>query len=353
MTRRSAIVKLKVGEVKTNSGNFFTPSRIIFYGFSIIVFYFAVHYIGKLKDIEKLMFQMEPAWLLLAVLAQVFTYLIYASVIKLLLNDKPGTTNFFLLFKLSIAIMFVNQVLPTGGISGDGYIFNQLVKRKVSRYNAFTAMVLESISYYAGILILLLLFYTWYLNEATHNTILITYTVILGFVFYILLLVLVLILTNGRNISFAMHKLEKFSFIKRIIEKASLLSLQNENEGTFKMIGRKKIEILQTIILQLFIILSDIVTVWALIKGFHVDMSFPIVAFGLMLSLIIGALPISPGSLIVYESAMTYFFTRLGAPVHAALIITLLYRFLTFWLPIPIGLLVYRNLQKVPKVLLS
>jgi uncharacterized protein (TIRG00374 family) len=318
--------------------------------FSVVVFYFAVHYIGKLKDIEQLMMQMEPAWLFLAVSAQILTYPIYALILKLLVKDKTGTTSYSFLFKLSLVIMFVNQLLPTGGISGDGYIFNQLVKRKVSRYNAFTAMVLESISYYAAILILLLIFYTWYLNDVTHDTILINYTVILGFVFYVLLFALVLIISNGRNISFAMHKLEKFSFIKRLIEKASLLSLQNENEGTFKMLGRKKKEILQTIILQLFIVLSDVITVWALIKGFHVDMSFPLIAFGLLLSLVIGALPISPGSLIVYESAMTYFFTKLGASVHAALIITLLYRFLTFWLPIPIGLLVYRNLQKSRKV---
>ena len=342
-----------MAKAEANPNNFFTPSRIIFYGFSIIVFYVAVHYIGKLKDIESLMLQMDPAWLLLAVSAQIITYLIYASILKLLLQRKAGTTDFFLLFKLSIVIMFVNEVLPTGGISGDGYIYNQLIKRKVSRYNAFTAMVLESVSYYAAILILLLFFYTWYLNEVTRDTILITYTVIIGFVFYILLFVLVLILSNGRNISFAMHKLEKFGFIKRFIKRASLLSLQNENEGTFKMLGRKKKEIFQTIVLQVFIIMSDVITVFAIIKGFHVAMPFPIIAFGLLLSLVIGALPISPGSLIVYESAMTYFFTRLGAPVHAALIITLLYRFLTFWLPIPIGLLVYRNLQKSRKVQLS
>jgi len=337
-------------KTKAGPGNFFTPSRILFYIFSIIIFFISVHYIGKLKDIEKLMMQMDPAWLLMAVSAQIITYLIYASIIKLILNGKQGTTNFFLLFKLSIVIMFVNQVLPTGGISGDGYIFKQLIKRKVSRYSAFTTMVLESISYYAAILILLLVFYTWYLSEASKDVILITYTVILGFVFYVLLFALVLILSNGRNISFAMHKLERFGFIKRFIEKASLLSLQNVNEGTFKMLGRKKKAILQAIVLQLFIIMSDVITVFALIKGFHVAMSFPLVAFGLLLSLVIGALPISPGSLIVYEGAMTYFFTKLGAPVHAALIITLLYRFLTFWLPIPIGLLVYRNLQKHDKV---
>jgi uncharacterized membrane protein YbhN (UPF0104 family) len=127
---------------KENQNTLFTPSRILFYVFSIIIFCLAVHYIGKLKDIEKLVRQMSPAWLLLAVSAQIITYLLYASVLKLLLREKPGETNFFLLFKLSIVIMFVNQVLPTGGISGDGYIFKQLIKRKVTRYNAFTSMVL-------------------------------------------------------------------------------------------------------------------------------------------------------------------------------------------------------------------
>lgn len=172
-------------KVKAEPTRFLTPSRILFYVFSIVVFYLAIHYIGKLKDIEQSLLQMEPAWLFLAVFAQVSTYLIYALIIKLLVKGEPCKTDFHLFFKLSVVIMFVNQILPTGGISGDGYIFSQLIKRKISRYNAFTAMVLESISYYAAILILLLVFYTWYLNEVTSSTILITYTVILGFVFYI------------------------------------------------------------------------------------------------------------------------------------------------------------------------
>jgi uncharacterized protein (TIRG00374 family) len=75
-------------------------------------------------------------------------------------------------------------------------------------------------------------------------------------------------------------------------------------------------------------------------------MSFGLISLALLLSLVIGALPISPGSLIIYESAMTYFFTTLGAPLHAALIITLLYRFLTFWMPIPIGMFLFRTLKK-------
>lgn len=71
-------------------------------------------------------------------------------------------------------------------------------------------------------------------------------------------------------------------------------------------------------------------TAFAIIKGFHVPLPITHIAFALVLSIVIGALPISTRSLITYEGAMTYFLTILGSPVHAALIATLLFRFLTF-----------------------
>lgn len=335
----STIVKVKL----------FTPSKIIFYVIAVCFFYFALHYIGKLKDIKNLIMQMSPYWLLLTIVAQLGTYLLNAIILKGLINKNPGSPGLYVLFKMSMVIMFVNQALPTGGLSGNGYLFNQLVKRNVRRQIAFTALVLETISYYAAIMLLLSLFYSWYLLFEIHITSLINYVVILGFVFYIILMIIVLLLSDRQTVSFIVRKLSKYGWIERYIKKAGLLSLSNENEGTLKMLQKNKKAILNTILLQLIVIFCDIVTVFALVKGFHIDMSFALVALVLILSLIIGALPISPGSLIIYESAMTYFFTTLGAPIHAALIITLLYRFFTFWLPIPIGMFLYKNLERVLK----
>src|SRR5690606_13187544 len=111
------------------------------------------------------------------------------------------------------------------------------------------------------------------------------------------------------------------------------------------LLSNKKASLL-AIFYQLCLIGCDIITAFAIIKGFHVQLPFTHIAFALLLSIVIGALPISPGSLIAYEGAMTYFLTILGTPIHAALIVTLLFRFFTFWLPMPVGLLLYRNLQK-------
>jgi uncharacterized protein (TIRG00374 family) len=327
-------------------GKLFSPSRVIFYAIAVFVFYLGVHYIGKLKDIKDLLLQMSPVWLLLTIVAQIGTYLSHAFIMQGLIGKKPRAIGFGPLFKMSIVIMFVNQVLPTGGLSGNGYLFDQLVKRNVPRQIAFTALVLESITYYAAILLLLSLFYGWYLIVTIHVTPVINYVVLLGFVFYITLTIVVLVMSNQRTVAFVIGKLSKYAWIEKQLKKASLLSSKNENEGTWAMLRKNKGAILNSIFFQLMIISCDIITVFALIKGFHVHMSFGLISLALLVSLVIGALPISPGSLIIYESAMTYFFNTLGAPLHAALIITLLYRFLTFWMPIPIGMFLFRNLKK-------
>ncbi|MBB6499019.1 hypothetical protein HDF25_001160 [Pedobacter cryoconitis] len=42
--------------------------------------------------------------------------------------------------------------MPTGGLSGNGCLLNQLVKQNVPRQITFTALVLETVSYYATIM---------------------------------------------------------------------------------------------------------------------------------------------------------------------------------------------------------
>ncbi|WP_018617460.1 lysylphosphatidylglycerol synthase transmembrane domain-containing protein [Segetibacter koreensis] len=324
----------------------FAPSRIVFYILSFIVFYLAVHYVGKLEDIEALLLQLSPGWLLVALGSQIATYVLNSLILHTLLPQQRGTINFGLLFKISVVIMFVNQALPTGGVSGNGYVFNQLVKRGVSASRAFTALVLESICYYIAFLMLLLIFYCWYLHYSLHANHVIIYTAIAGFVFYIFLGIVMIVISSTETISFVLNKLGRFGSIKRYIEKANLPSLKNEHEASMKEFVRNKKATVLAILLQLSIIFCDVITAYALLKGFHVGLAFSRIILGLLLSLVIGALPLSPGSLIAYESAMTYFYTTLGVPLHAALIVTLLYRFFTFWLPIPVGLLLYRNLQR-------
>ncbi|PTS96775.1 TIGR00374 family protein [Pedobacter sp. HMWF019] len=334
---------------KQARNSFFSPSRIVFYILSVVVFYFAVHYIGKLKDIETLLLEMSPIWLFLAVAAQVFTYAFNALILKVLLGKDTKEIPFLILMKISVVILFVNQALPTGGISGNGYVFNQLIKRQVDAARAFLVLVLESVGYYIAFLGSIVFFFSWYAIEHSPMNRIIVYTAIVGFVFYCFLLLMMAVLSNWRIWRGILRRLSRFPKIQRYIKKINLPGLTKGKQGIWKMFLENKRETFQVIGIQCCIIFLDVLTVYAILKGFHVSLPVQAIAFGLLLSLVVGALPISPGSLIAYESAMTYYFTILGAPVHAALMVTLIFRFLTFWLPIPIGLFLYRDLQRKAK----
>ena len=97
---------------------------------------------------------------------------------------------------------------------------------------------------------------------------------------------------------------------------------------------------------QLLTVFADIFTIYALYRGLHlaVPLSFVILCFGL--TLVVSMVSIVPGALVFYESAMTLFYVTLGINVHMALIVTLLFRGLSFWLPMPLGFLLYHRLTR-------
>lgn len=328
--------------IPDKKSKFFTYPKIFFYILSIAVFIFAIRYLGKFNDIGALILQIDPLWLALALVFQVLTYATNAMTLFVLLKG----IKFFTLFKISIVIMFVNQALPTGGLSGNGYVLTQLLKRKVTAPIAYFAIITQTICYYIAIILALAIFYSCYLNYSAHVNRLITYTVILGFLYFSILGSLMILISNQHTLHFLKIKLSKFSIIRNYLKKLKFSATPKDQPGLLKRLLMNKRSTATIILLQMLVIFFDISTLYAIIKGFHVNLPIEKVSLALLLSQVIGALPISPGSLIAYESAMTYFLTTLGSPVHAALIITLLFRFLTFWLPIPVGLFLYRNLAK-------
>lgn len=323
----------------------FSPARVLFYVFSLLVFYLSVRYIGKLKDIRLLLAQMSAAWFILAVAAQVATYWLNVLILQTLLGGRAGKAGFPTLFKLSIVILFVNQALPSGGISGNGYLFRQLVKRKVPIRQVYQALVLESITYYFAFLLLLTGLYTWYRQQSEYTPPAMGYTVLMGLVFFSCLAGLMLIISKQRTISYLLPKLNHIRWLKRYITNSGLLTLSKGNRSNWKDLFTNKPAIGRAVLLQMGILSFDAITVFAIVHGFHVSLHPALILFGLLLSLVIGSLPVSPGALIAYESAMTYFYTILGLPLHAALVVTLLFRFFSFWLPIPVGLVLYRQLR--------
>jgi uncharacterized protein (TIRG00374 family) len=73
--------------------------------------------------------------------------------------------------------------------------------------------------------------------------------------------------------------------------------------------------------------------------GVHARPSEVLLAYVVAQALAI--VPITPGGLGFVESGLTALLVVIGVPVDVSVIATLLYRLVSFWLPIPIGVLAW------------
>jgi uncharacterized protein (TIRG00374 family) len=142
-------------------------------------------------------------------------------------------------------------------------------------------------------------------------------------------------------------KLSKIKLLSKHADK--LKKFVSENNSNLRSglpsIIQYKQQLVPVAVLEAGTFLADMFTVCALFHGLGVFTTFSTVFVAFILAKIISLLPISPGALIVYESSLTFFLVKLGAPVGTAVIVTLLFRVLSFWLPMPAGFLLSGKLH--------
>jgi uncharacterized protein (TIRG00374 family) len=324
----------------------------IFLVLCCVVFYVVVHNFTEIRTVHTLFKQIDGRWIVLAVVSQFLTYLFVALIYYLLLNHFKDKTAITLpdLFKLSIVTVFINQVVPSGGIGGNGFLFNELTHRGISSKKAFFTIVMECLTLYVSLAVLLIVLPLLYIAYYTTLPQVFIYVIIFGFLLYGALSVLITIISVKDALQYVLKKISRIPFLKNHIHDITF-----SPQGTFAEYGTagpwqiflkyKKLSLWITLC-QWGIFFADAVTVFALLHGLHVPVSFIVISFGLLLTFIAAALPLSPGALLVYEGAMTFFYTAMGMPFATALIITLLYRVLSFWVPMVMGLVLYRHVQK-------
>lgn len=91
--------------------------------------------------------------------------------------------------------------------------------------------------------------------------------------------------------------------------------------------------------------LLDAASLWVFLAAFghRVGPDGLLVAYGL--AYVLAAIPVTPGGLGVVEAVLTTMLVAFGAPRGIALLGVVTYRFVNFWLPIPLGGIAYLSLR--------
>ena len=326
-----------------------TTPRLVFYILAIMVFVLAGKFAATLGQTRHVLGEIAPLWLLLAIMAQAATYVCNALIFMVILGSDKGTLTLRSMVAIAVVTMFVNQTLPSGGISGNAYILNTLTKRGISHARAFATVVYELLCFYSTYVVLIIAALCWYVLAYHSAASVPHYVLYVGLGLYSFLMGIMYLVSHKRHMHGILLRISRIGFIARIVERTRPAVVTDTHPSGWQRFTSQPQKSVLAGLLQLGVFFFDALSVVAIIRGFNLTLPFLLVCFGLLLSLIVGALPLSPGSLVIYESAMTYFYTLLGLPVAAAILVTLVFRFVSFWLPLPVGLILYRHMEQQRK----
>lgn len=91
----------------------------------------------------------------------------------------------------------------------------------------------------------------------------------------------------------------------------------------------------------------DIVTLYFIFLGARFPVRLDVLLTGYGLPLLLGKVSFLPGGVGIVEATMTALYTGLGVPSPVTIIVVLIYRFLTFWIPTILGFLLVPYLNRL------
>jgi uncharacterized protein (TIRG00374 family) len=332
-----------------------TKSWLLFFIFFILVLIFVIYYFNEIKKDLLLLKKVNFYWLILAIIAQILTYFFTAIIYRLLirackLKQMPRLSD---VFEASIIAQFFNQVIPGAQLSGNTFIFNFLIKLRIGAVQVVSLILTELLTFYAAMEITTLLLLSACLSiYKVPNAFEITLGA--GAVVYLVFGFLVALAGRKKFLNILYGKITKIKIIKKwfqnINNSINKSKVSNNDIQLPVFLKRNKKPVAEAFTCQIFVIASDALTIYALFNGLGITVSPYTILLGLVSTKIISTLPFLPGALILYESSMSFFFVSLGVPLGPAIMITLLYRLLSFWFPIPVGLFLYRRWLQRPAV---
>lgn len=302
-------------------------------GFVILagVVAFAVWH-GEERRFEEVVRRAEPAWLLGAVALQAATYFATAATWQRVLSWAGEPHPLRRLVPLSLAKLFTDQVVPSGGVSGSMLVVSALRRRGTSAVAATTTVLVSFAAYYiayaAALAITLAIL--WALADLS------VAVVVLAAALLILAIVITLAIRwVGRRGPRPLPRwIAALPIAGEFIERV--------RESRPEALSDHRLLVV-TSGLQLLVFVLDASTLWVMLRavGWHAEPAATFAAF--VIASVAGTIGLVPGGLGTFEGTCVAMLHVVGVPVADALMATLLLRGFTFWLPMVPGLWLARR----------
>lgn len=298
------------------------------------VIFAAVHY-SEERAFVVLLRRVEPWWLGLAAAFQLATYFAEGEVWRVVTRSAGVRVPIGMTYKLSVAKLFIDQFIPSGGISGTLVFARALEQRGIARSVVMAAVVVGTVSYH-GAYVVSLAVAVFILALEGRATRLIVVTSALFSVVAIALLVIAMAL-SGRKTTGLLGRISRVPLIRDAV------GLVQDADAHLVRTPRL---LLFTSLYQLAIVALDASTMWFLIRSLDARASPVGVYASFMISSLFRTVGVIPGGLGTFEAASVLTLRMANISLAVALAATLLFRGLSFWLPLIPGLVFSRRAMR-------
>lgn len=291
---------------------------------------------------------LQATTVLLALGCQVVKFLAVALTFHLILRVLNYRVPIHYLFGSGLAMVFLNQAVPSMGTSGNAFVYTALQRRGVSSGSAIIVTILNLLTYHIAFFLLAVgaVIYLG-LGHALRGGHLAGLAVFLAMMMSLFLW-----------IDFRTRKEKRLhrtvSDINRLVGKLTRGAVPEAIPDHFvddffegrALILRSKKRFILPVATNLAMFLADSVTLYVVFRGLgHPEVLYRYVVAGYVVGIILYTFAFVPGALGIYEFGMAGMFIALGIAPATALAATLVFRGFSFWLPIPIGFAIYHAMM--------
>lgn len=323
----------------------------------LIIIAFIVLIILSRSDLERLgqaLVGGDWFWVGAAILAQTAYYYLYAAQYKYAFATVEVASRVRELIPVMFASIFVRTLVPSGGASGAVVFIDDAARRKQSPARA-TEGTLLVLTLDLSTLIPLILYSLAYL--AIQRTLRI-YQVIGSALFFLFVAALAAAILTGRwapgLLRFTLTTLRHgANDLAHAFHRGDVLppdwarrTTDDFRRAASDIFARRRL-LLYTLGIASAAQLTNLATVTfiGLAYGQLLGISTTIAAFSMQA--VFSVVAITPNGLIVAEAVMTEVLVSLGVPFDQAIIITLVYRGLSVWLPLLVGFIFLRQVRSL------
>ncbi|HSX29140.1 MAG TPA: lysylphosphatidylglycerol synthase transmembrane domain-containing protein [Candidatus Saccharimonadales bacterium] len=255
--------------------------------------------------------------------------------------------------RVTLELNFVNQVFPSGGVSGISYFGVRMRSANITATQASLVQLMKLLLLFVSFEALLIIGLLILALEGKANDLMILVAGSITTLLAIGTVAFVLIIGSQRRIHATFtaitRVINKFSKVFRRGERPDLISIEraetivSDLHGTYKLIERQYRNLRAPFVWALLYNLSAILTIYVVYVAFDEWVNVGAIILAYSVANFAGLVSVLPGGAGIYEALMTAVLAAGGIPAALSLPVTVMYRVLSTVIQLPPGYYFYHK----------